>query len=330
MDKPLSLLLARTFASYDKIDSDKTIMVTFKHDDKFQEGSECAFQCALLYTTVYGQRRIRVINLSLPCTNMLSNLFRSADLDTQFTSFLKQAANSIPITPLSQVREQITNLCINILHSYRKFCASVSSSGQLILPEALKLLPLYTLALIKSIGLRNDGRLDDRSYWVSHVASLSILLAVPLVYPRMISLHDFTSKEDDDISLLSATLPLSSEHLNDDGIYLLENGEDGLIYVGNMVSPDTLQHLFGVSSLDGVPNQLVLQQFDNDLSQKVNEVVNEIRRQRCSYLRLRLCRKGDPSGMFFLSYMVEDKTPGGLSYVEFLVHVHRQIQTKIA
>lgn len=28
--------------------------------------------------------------------------------------------------------------------------------------------------------------------------------------------------------------------------------------------------------------------------------------------------------------MVEDKTPGGLSYVEFLVHVHRQIQTKIA
>nr|CAD1818545.1 unnamed protein product [Ananas comosus var. bracteatus] len=312
------------------IDSDKTIMVTFKHDDKFQEGSECAFQCALLYTTVYGQRRIRVINLSLPCTNMLSNLFRSADLDTQFTCFLKQAANSIPITPLSQVREQITNLCINILHSYRKFCASVSSSGQLILPEALKLLPLYTLALIKSIGLRNDGRLDDRSYWVSHVASLSILLAVPLVYPRMISLHDLTSKEDDDISLLSVTLPLSSEHLNDDGIYLLENGEDGLIYVGNMVSPDTLQHLFGVSSLDGVPNQLVLQQFDNDLSQKVNEVVNEIRRQRCSYLRLRLCRKGDPSGMFFLSYMVEDKTPGGLSYVEFLVHVHRQIQTKIA
>lgn len=36
------------------------------------------------------------------------------------------------------------------------------------------------------------------------------------------------------------------------------------------------------------------------------------------------------AGMFFLSYMVEDKTPGGLSYVEFLVHVHRQIQTKIA
>ncbi|XP_008810270.2 protein transport protein Sec24-like At4g32640 [Phoenix dactylifera] len=311
------------------IDCDKTIMVTFKHDDKFQEGSECAFQCALLYTTVYGQRRIRIINLSLPCTSMLSNLFRSADLDTQFTCFLKQAANGIPASPLFQVREQTTNLCINILHSYRKFCATVSSSGQLILPEALKLLPLYTLALVKSIGLRNDGWLDDRSYWVSRSASLSILLAVPLVYPRMISIHDLASKEDDG-SLLSATIPLSSEHINDDGIYLLENGEDGLFYVGNMVNPDTLQQLFGVSSVDGVPTQLVLQQFDNDLSKKLIDVVNETRRQRCSYLRLRLCRKGDPSALFFLSYMVEDKTPGGLSYVEFLVHVHRQIQTKMA
>lgn len=48
------------------------------------------FQCALLYTTVYGQRRIRVTTLALPCTSMLSNLFRSADLDTQFACMLKQ------------------------------------------------------------------------------------------------------------------------------------------------------------------------------------------------------------------------------------------------
>ncbi|THU46580.1 hypothetical protein C4D60_Mb09t06430 [Musa balbisiana] len=300
-----------------QIDSDKTIMVTFKHDDKFQENSECSFQCALLYTTVYGQRRIRVMNLSLPCTTMLSSLFRSADLDTQFACFLKQAASMIPVSPLSQVHEQITNLCINILHAYRKFCATVSSAGQLILPEALKLLPLYTLALAKSIGLRNDGRLDDRSYWISHVESISISLAIPLVYPRMISIHDLTTKEDDG-SLLALYIPLSSEHINDDGIYLLENGEDGLIYIGNMVNPDTLQQIFGVSSVDGLPSQLVLEQFDNELSKKLNDVMNEIRQQRCSYLRLRLCKKGDPSGMHFLSYMVEDKSPGGLSYVEFL------------
>ncbi|KAL2492176.1 Protein transport protein Sec24-like [Abeliophyllum distichum] len=293
------------------------------------EGSECAFQCALLYTTVYGQRRIRVSTLSLPCTTMLSNLFRSADLDTQFACVLRQVASEIPSAPLAQVREQATNVCINILHSYRKFCATASSSGQLILPEALKLLPLYTLALLKSSGLRADGRVDDRSFWINYVSPLSTPLAIPLVYPRMITIHDLDEKELDD-SPIPPPVPLSSEDISDEGIYLLENGEDCLIFVGNSVSPDILQQFFGISSIEEIPNQFVLQQYDNPLSRKLNDVVNEIRRQRCSYLRLKLCRKGDSSGMTFFSYMVEDKTPSGLSYVEFLVHIHRQIQSKMA
>ncbi|XP_052179590.1 protein transport protein Sec24-like At4g32640 [Diospyros lotus] len=310
------------------IDCDKTIMVTLKHDDKLQDGSECAFQCALLYTTVYGQRRIRVSTLSLPCTSLLSNLFRTADLDTQFTCFLKQAASEVPSTPLLQVREQVTNLCINILHSYRKFCATVSSTGQLILPEALKLLPLYTLALLKSTGLRTDGRIDDRSFWINYVSSLSTPLAIPLVYPRMISIHDLDLKETERTPI-PPVIPLSSEHVNDDGIYLLENGEDCLIYIGNSVDPDIIRQLFGISLVDDIPTQFVLQPYDNPLSKKLNDVVNEIRSQRCSYLRLKLCKKGDSSGMLFFSYMVEDKTPSGLSYVEFLVHIHRQIQSKM-
>uniref|UniRef100_A0A7N0TRM7 Uncharacterized protein n=1 Tax=Kalanchoe fedtschenkoi TaxID=63787 RepID=A0A7N0TRM7_KALFE len=310
------------------IDCDKTIMVTLKHDDKLQDGSECSFQSALLYTTVYGQRRIRVNTLSLPCTSLLSNLFRAADLDTQFACFLKQAGNDIPINPLVHVKEQVINLCINILYSYRKYCATVSSSGQLILPEALKLLPLYTLALKKSIGLRSDGRIDDKSFWVNLVSSISTALAVPLVYPRMIPIHDLNSKEEDG-PLVPLSIPLSSEHVSENGIYLLENGDDGLVYVGNSADQDVIKQLFGFSSFEEIPTQLVLQNLGNPLSKKLNDVVNEIRRQRCSYLRLRFCKKGDPTGMLFFSYMVEDKSPSGPSYVEFLVHVHRQIQSKM-
>ncbi|KAJ0798067.1 putative Zinc finger, Sec23/Sec24-type, sec23/Sec24, trunk domain, sec23/Sec24, helical [Helianthus annuus] len=289
------------------IDCDKSIMVTLKHDDKLQDGTECSFQCALLYTTVYGQRRIRVSTLSLPCTS----------------------ANGILTNPLVQVREQVTNLCISILHAYRKFCATVSSSGQLILPEALKLLPLYTLALIKSIGLRTDARIDDRSFWINYVFPLSAQLAIPLVYPRMISIHELDTKETEG-SVIPAVIPLSSEQVNESGIYLLENGEDCLIYIGSTADPDTVRQLFGISSVGEIPSQFVLQQYENPLSKKLNEVINEIRSQRCDYLRLKLCKKGDPSGALFLSYMVEDKSPSGLSYVEFLVHVHQQIQSKMA
>lgn len=260
-----------------------------------------------------------------PCSVIFSALLTWTP---NFHVFLKQAAIEIPSSPLVQVREQVTNLCINILHSYRKFCATVSSSGQLILPEALKLLPLYTLALIKSIGLRSDGRIDERSFWINYVLPLSTQLAIPLVYPRMISIHDLNSKETDGCVIPHA-IPLCSEHVSDDGIYLLENGEDCLVYVGSSVDPDVTQKLFGISSVGEIPTQFVLQQYENPLSKKLHEVINEIRSQRCNYLRLKLCKKGDQSGMMFFSYMVEDKSPNGLSYVEFLVHVHRQIQSKM-
>ncbi|XP_074319619.1 protein transport protein SEC24 B-like [Silene latifolia] len=311
------------------VDCDKTIVVTLKHDDKLQEGTECSFQCAILYTTVYGQRRIRVMTLSLPCTSGLPNLFRSADLDTQFTCFLKQAASEISTTPLPQVRDRVTNHCVGILHSYRKFCSAVQSPGQLILPEALKLLPLYTLALTKSTGLKTDGRIDDRSFWMSYISFVSAPLAVPLVYPRLISVHDLSSEESDG-SVIPPSLPLSSEQIKYEGIYLLENGLDALIHVGNSVDPNVLLQLFGVSSVDQIPTQFVLEQYENSLSKKFNEVINEIRRQRCSYLRLQICRSGDPSGMLFMSYMIEDKTPMGLSYVEFLVHIHRHIAKQLS
>ncbi|CAN8327041.1 unnamed protein product [Cochlearia groenlandica] len=310
------------------IDCDKAVMVTLKHDDKLQDGAECAFQCALLYTTIYGERRIRVTTLSLPCTNMLSNLFRAADLDSQFACMLKQAANEIPSKALPSVKEQATNGCTNALYAYRKFCATVTSTGQLILPEALKLLPLYTLALTKSVGLRGDGRIDGRSFWINYVSSLSTPLAVPLVYPRMFSVHNLDGK-DDEGSVLPPPIPLSSEHISNEGVYFLENGEDGLIYVGESVESDILQKLFAVPSAAELPNQYVLQQYDNQLSKKFNDVVNEIRRQRCSYLSIKLCKKGDPSGMMFLSYVVEDRTASGPSYVEYLVQVHRQIQIKM-
>lgn len=51
---------------------------------------------------------------------------------------------------------------------------------------------------------------------------------------------------------------LNSENVHEDGIYLLENGEDCLIYVGNMVNLATLEQIFGVSSVAALPVQASL------------------------------------------------------------------------
>ena len=52
--------------------------------------------------------------------------------------------------------------------------------------------------------------------------------------------------------ILPATTALSSQELLPDGVFLLENGEEMLIYVGNMVPADTLLQLFNVSTLDAL------------------------------------------------------------------------------
>ena len=48
------------------------------------------------------------------------------------------------------IKDGLVNRCAQILACYRKNCASPTSAGQLILPECMKLLPLYTSCLLKN------------------------------------------------------------------------------------------------------------------------------------------------------------------------------------
>lgn len=56
--------------------------------------------------------------------------------------------------------------------------------------------------------------------------------------------------------LIPPSIPLSSEHISDSGIYLLENGEDCLIYVGSSADPDIMRQLLGISSVEEIPAQV--------------------------------------------------------------------------
>lgn len=59
-------------------------------------------------------------------------------------------------------------------------------------------------------------------------------------------------------SIIPLAIPLSSERVNDDGIYLLENGEDCLVYIGNSVDPEIIRQLFGISSIQEISTQVFI------------------------------------------------------------------------
>ena len=71
--------------------------------------------------------------------------------------------------PLRDIRKNLSDRCNKVLLMYRKHCAPavqagqvrwytiiqlVTHQGQLILPEGFKLLPLYTLCMLKTKSLK--------------------------------------------------------------------------------------------------------------------------------------------------------------------------------
>ena len=81
----------------------------------------------------------------------------------------KQSISRLMETSPKQVKESLMSQCANVLACYRKNCASPSSAGQLILPECMKLLPLYSNCVIKSDAITGGSDLgcDDRAYHMS-------------------------------------------------------------------------------------------------------------------------------------------------------------------
>ena len=67
----------------------------------------------------------------------------------------------------------LINRSAQILACYRKNCASPSSPGQLILPECMKLLPLYINCLLNCDALSggSDMSIDDRTFNMFAVCS---------------------------------------------------------------------------------------------------------------------------------------------------------------
>ncbi|XP_069652448.1 protein transport protein Sec24C isoform X3 [Haliaeetus albicilla] len=308
------------------LDCDKTITVEFKHDDKLSEDSGALLQCALLYTSCAGQRRLRIHNLSLNCCIQLADLYRNCETDTLINYLAKYAYRGVLNSPVKTVRDALINQCAQILACYRKNCASPSSAGQLILPECMKLLPVYLNCVLKSDVLQPGPEVttDDRAYIRQLVTSMDVAETNVFFYPRLLPL----TKADVNSDSLPAAIRNSEERLSKGDIYLLENGLNIFVWVGVNVQQGLIQNLFGVSSFSQISSALsTLPVLENPFSKKVRSIVDMLQVQRSRYMKLIIVKQEDKLEMLFKHFLVEDKSlSGGASYVDFLCHMHKEIR----
>ncbi|XP_011635286.1 protein transport protein Sec24C [Pogonomyrmex barbatus] len=312
------------------IDCDKAIGIEIKHDDKLTDDEGVYIQVALLYTSCGGIRRLRIINLSLKTSSQMIELYRACDLDAIINYFSKQSIFKLLESTPKTVKDNLIARCANMLAIYRKHCATPSSAGQLILPECMKLLPLYINCLLKNDALSGgaDMTIDDRSYVMQAVATMPVSISVAYIYPRLFPLHDIDPQDTE----LPPMLRCSIDKFTDDGAYLLENTIHMFLWLGMSLSSQWVQSVFGVPSVAQVDtDRAALPILDTPLNNRITNIINRIRAERHRCVRLTIVRQREKLEMILRHFLVEDRgNDGSPSYVDFLCHMHKEIRTLLS
>lgn len=323
--------------SFGTLSCDQSFAALLEYDGKLSEKERSSFQVAFLYTDAFsGQRRIRVLNLALPCTSSIQTIFRMAELDSILSLYLKKNVSQILEAPAAAFPASFTAKCVNILAAYRRYCAANMSSGQLILPDSLKLYPIMTLAIHKDPAFNTAPMpIDSRWHAIHRLSDLSLPLTITHFYPQLFPLSNILEHEE----ILPACLRLSREHLSKDGMYLMNDGYNLTLYIGDSVDSNILKEIFGVTQLNAVnlisssSTSSNLQILQNARSAKIRQIITVLRSQNLPrHLNLRLVRQSVDiaEDAEFANSLVEDASSIAASYVDFLCRVHSQIQHNIS
>nr|XP_023962178.1 protein transport protein Sec24D isoform X2 [Chrysemys picta bellii] len=307
------------------VDCDKAITVEFKHDDKLNEDSGALIQCAVLYTSISGQRRLRVHNIGLNCSSQLADLYKSCETDALINFFAKSAFKAILSQPLKTIREILVSQTARMLACYRKNCASPSAVSQLILPDAMKVLPVYINCLLKSCVLvgRPEIPTDERAYHRQLVMAMDVADTQLFFYPQLLPIHTMDVKSD----AFPTAVRCSEERLSEGGVFFLANGLNMFLWLGVSAPPELIQGIFNVPSFAHLSTEAtLLPEVDNPYSKKLRSIMDYIQSNRPYSMKLLIAKQREQAEMLFRQYLVEDKSLyGGASYVDFLCCVHKEI-----
>jgi protein transport protein SEC24 len=209
------------------------------------------------------------------------------------------------------------------------------------MPERLKELSMYLLGLMKCRAFKGGIESSDRR--VSEMRMVRAMGALELslyLYPRIIPIHNlqpedgFADSETGHLRMPPA-IRASFSRVEPGGVYLVENGQQCLIWFHAQTSPNLISDLFGadkddLKSLDAYTSALPV--LDTHLNAQVRNMIEFLKTLRGSKaLTIQLARQGIDGAEFeFARMLVEDRNNEAQSYVDWLVHVHKAVQLEVS
>lgn len=326
------------------ITEDSSMSVTFAYDGKLDPRNDAHFQSALLYTTTSGQRRVRCSNVVATVTESARDSMRFVDQDAVVTILAKEAASRVPDRSLADTRQALQDKLTNVLAMYRKHHSGQHPAGQLVMPEHMKEFSMYILGLIKSRALKGGKEPSDRRVQELRMVKgmgpgeLSLYL-----YPRIIALHALDTSDgfaDENGHLkMPQTIRASFANIEEGGAYLVDNGQIMILWLHQLVSPNLLIDLFGegydeLQKLD--PNMNALPVLETHLNAQVRNILIALEQgagtgRGSKGLAIQLARQGlDGAEFEFARLLYEDRNGEASSYVDWLVQLHRGVNTEVS
>ncbi|KAI9837851.1 MAG: COPII subunit [Sarea resinae] len=320
---------------------DQSYVVEVAIDETLTKQFVC-LQTAVLHTTCNGERRIRVMTLSLPTTQSLADVYASADQMAITEYFSHKAVERALSSGLEASRDALQSKLIELLQTYRKELAGGNiGGGGLQFPANLRALPVLFLGLMKNLGLRKSAQIpsDLRSAALCLLSSLPLPQMMQYIYPRLYSLHDMPDNaglpdENTGEIVLPAPSNLSSERLVSYGLYLIDDGQTQFLWVGRDAVPQLVNDVFGVPDKTQVKQgKTSLPVLENDFNERVRAVVDKSKDHKAKGVGsivvppLYVVREdGEPSlKLWAQTMLVEDRADQGVSLAQWMGSLREKV-----
>ncbi|GAA29645.2 protein transport protein SEC24 [Clonorchis sinensis] len=317
------------------VDPDIAVTVEIRHDDKLQDKDVAFIQVACLFTSLSGQRRLRIHNLSLATTSSIPEIFRIAELDTHMNWLSKFAMRALCTRAHPHVVDDLTARTAHTLAAYRRHCSGGpgdvgASPGELVLPQNMKLYPLYVQCLMKSDAFMpaDNISIDERALLMFYVNGMDVKQSNSYLYPRLFPVHTLAPNFEGQLVYPPASIRCSYEWLQPDGAFLLDNGVNLFLWLGSNLPAEWIQSVFNVPSARQFEPERVydLPRLETDVSRNLSYLIHRIHEEHGRHTRLLVIRPGDKLEACFKRFLVEDRHSGNsVSYVEYLCHIHKEV-----
>lgn len=309
------------------MDSQTTVLATLTHDGVLDPKLDAQIQCAVLYTTPWGTRRLRVCNIPAGVTDKYKSVLNFVDSDVVVATMARQAAAQMYAKPLAELRKLIFDKVHDVFASARAHAGTNLPPGHLLVPTQLRALLPMSLALTKCPAFSSRTFMSDsRTQSARQLERMTVPQLSLYLYPRIYPVHELFDVEGiEDLTALDM-LEAKLCELSSGGCYLLFNGARFLLFVTAAVPPLLIRDLLGAERLEDVSPYLdELPELDTEISRSARrlclQLAEHVGRPWCP---LQLAREGlDGAEHHVVAQMIEDAV-GGPAYLDYIQKVHHQ------